>query len=113
LLVFTPPAKLNAGLLYDCFRLIIENLAKQAAKLREEKLPESTLEAKINIDDKILSIRQMLLDKMKVNFSRLLAAAATRTEVIVSFLAILELAKQKELFFEQDELFSDIHISKI
>jgi len=111
--VFSPPAKLNAALLHDRFLMLIDNLEKQLEKLKEDKLPESTLEPKINIDDKILSIRQMLLDKLKVNFSRLLASAATRTEVIVSFLAILELAKQKELFFEQDELFSDIHISKI
>jgi len=30
--------------------------------------------------------------------------------VIVSFLAVLELAKQRELSFEQGELFSEIHV---
>ena len=104
--VFSPPSKLTAGLLHEKFLLLLAGLAKQ----REEKLPEAVLEPKISIDDKIMLIRKMLLDKIKVNFSRLLATASTKTEVIVSFLAVLELAKQKELFFEQAELFSEISI---
>ncbi|MFA6194236.1 MAG: segregation/condensation protein A [Patescibacteria group bacterium] len=110
--VFCPPAKLNAALLHERFLILLANLEKQLAKMQEEKLPEKTLEPKISIDDKIASIKQMISNKIKVNFSRLLASAATRTEVIVSFLAVLELAKQKELFFEQDELFSEILISR-
>jgi segregation and condensation protein A len=107
--VFSPPAKLNAAILHERFRLILEGLARQ----QEAKLPEQTLEPQINIEERISLIKKMLLDKIKVNFSRLLAAAATKTEVIVSFLAVLELAKQKELFFEQEELFSEIHISRL
>ena len=107
--VFSPPAKLTAALLHEKFLFILAGLVKEL----ETKLPEETLEPKINIDDKIATIKKMLIDKIRVNFSRLLASAATRTEVIVSFLAILELAKQKELFFEQEELFSEIHISRL
>lgn len=107
--VFSPPAKLTAAVLHERFLLIIAGLAKQ----QEAKLPERTLEPQINIDERILLIKNMLIDKIKVNFSRLLAAASTKTEVIVSFLAVLELAKQKELFFEQEELFSEIMISKL
>ena len=32
------------------------------------------------------------------------------SEIIVNFLAVLELAKQRELTFEQEELFSEIHV---
>lgn len=110
--VFCPPAKINAALLQERFLILLANLEKQLAKLKEDDLPEKTLEPKISIDERIASIRQMLLDKIKVNFSKLLASATTRTEVIVNFLAILELTKQKELFFEQEELFSEIYISQ-
>jgi segregation and condensation protein A len=106
--VFSPPAKITAELLHEKFLVILAGLVKQL----EEKLPEARLEPKISIDDKIAIIKQLLVDKIKINFSHLLASAATKTEVIVSFLAVLELAKQKELFFEQDELFSEIHISR-
>jgi segregation and condensation protein A len=104
---FSPPLKLTAPILADQFRKIIADLAKR----NEKKLPEQRLEPKMNIEEKILLIRQMLLEKIKVNFSKLLRGAANKTEMIVSFLAVLELAKQKELVFEQDELFSEIHIT--
>jgi len=107
--VFSPPAKLTAVIMHERFRLILDNLVKQ----QEAKLPEQTLEPQVNIEERITLIKQMLLDKIRVNFSRLLAAASTKTEVIVSLLAVLELAKQKELFFEQDELFSEIHIRRL
>lgn len=107
--VFSPPAKLTAALLHEKLLLILAGLERQ----REEKLPEATLEPKINIEEKIAAIKTMLLNKIKFNFSQLLRSAATRTEVIVNFLAVLELAKQNQLSFEQEELFSEIHISHL
>jgi segregation and condensation protein A len=105
--VFSAPKKISTDILYTTFINILENL-KQS---QEEKLEEHTLEPKINIEEKIFLIRKLLFDKIRVNFSKILAKAENKTEVIVSFLAVLELAKQKELVFEQDELFSEIHIS--
>jgi len=107
--VFTPPLKVTVLILSELFSKVLAALAQQ----QEEKLPERILEPKVSIEDRISLIKQMLLDKIRVNFSKLLAAAKTKTEVIVSFLAVLELAKQKELFFEQEELFSEIHLSKL
>ncbi|MFA6513683.1 MAG: segregation/condensation protein A [Patescibacteria group bacterium] len=104
---FSPPTKVTALILLEQFKKILADLAKR----NEEKLPEEKLEPKMNIEEKILLIRQMLFDKVRVNFSKLLRAATNKTEMIVSFLAVLELAKQKELIFEQDELFSEIHIT--
>ncbi len=104
---FSPPAKLTIEILAEQFQKIIADLAKR----QEKKLPEKRLEPKMNIDEKISLIRKMLLDKIRINFSKLLKTAVNKTEMIVSFLAVLELAKQKELIFEQDELFSEIHIT--
>jgi len=107
--VFSPPAKLTPDLLHEQLLKIIAALTKQ----QEVKLPEAHLEPKISIDDKISLIKKLLLDKIKVNFSKILATATSKTEVIVSFLAVLELAKQKELSFDQAELFSEIYLSQI
>lgn len=105
--VFSAPKKVNPDLLYSTILSILENLKKVAP----EKLEERTLEPKINIEEKISLIRKLLLNKIKVNFSKILRSVETKTEVIVSFLAVLELAKQHELVFDQEELFSEIHIS--
>lgn len=104
--VFAPPSKATPQNLAEQMKRIIAELLKK----QEQKLPEERLEAKINIEEKISSIRRLLLEKLKVNFSRLLKEAGDKTDIIVSFLAVLELAKQKELIFEQDNLFDDIHI---
>lgn len=107
--VFSPPAKLDQEQLHEQLLKIIAGLKKQ----QEAPLPEKHLEPKVSIEEKISLIKKLLLDKIKINFSKLLASAQSKTEVIVSFLAVLELAKQKELFFEQEELFSEIHISRL
>jgi segregation and condensation protein A len=106
--VFAAPTKVSPDILHEVFLRILTALERQV----EEKLPEERLEPKINIEDKIVLIQKMLFDKIRVNFSKLLESAKNKTEIIVSFLAVLELAKQKELFFEQDELFSEIHINR-
>lgn len=106
--VFSAPTKVNQNLLHDVFLNVLNNLKKNA----EEILPERTLEPKINIEEKISLIRKLVGNKIKVNFSRILEKAANKTEVIVSFLAVLELVKQNELVFTQDELFSEINIMR-
>jgi len=106
--VFTAPAKISTDLMHEVFLRLLSALEK----LQEEKIPESHLEPKISIDDKILQIKKMIFDQVRVNFSKLLEAAENKTEVIVSFLAVLELAKQKELVFDQEELFGEINISR-
>jgi len=106
--VFAAPTKVNPEILHEVFVRILTVLEKQV----EEKLPEARLEPKINIEDRIVMIKKMLFDKLRINFSKFLGTAQNKTEVIVSFLAVLELAKQKELIFEQDELFSEIHIAR-
>jgi segregation and condensation protein A len=103
---FVPPKKISAKILAEKMSELIANLKKQEA----EKIPEETLLPKMNIEEKIILIRDLLLKKLKINFSRMLSEAKDKTDVIVSFLAVLELAKQKELAFEQIELFSEIHI---
>lgn len=107
--VFSPPLRLDAVMLRDKFLALAFSLEKN----REAVLPETTIEAQVNIDDKISLLKNLLLNKLKVNFSRLLLEADSRTEVIVSFLALLELAKQREIIFEQADIFSDIHISSL
>ena len=102
---FYPPMKITVETLADCFPRIIAKL-KPVVKKLEEKF----LEPKISIDERIASIRSLVKNRMRVNFSELLKSFKTRTELIVNFLAVLELAKQREIFFEQDELFGEINL---
>ncbi|MEA3463681.1 MAG: segregation/condensation protein A [Patescibacteria group bacterium] len=105
--IFSPPKKLAAQELAIVFQGIISNIRP------EEKLAEKKLEHKINIEDKILAIQQMLINRMKLNFNKILANTKSKTEIIVSFLAVLELMKRKDISVRQEGLFNEMVISKI
>ncbi|PKM89109.1 hypothetical protein CVU83_00610 [Candidatus Falkowbacteria bacterium HGW-Falkowbacteria-2] len=105
---FNPPSKLKKGDIEALWRQILLRVTK-----REKKLPEVVLEAKVSIDDRIVHIRSLLAEQLSLSFQRFLEKAQTKVEVIVNILAVLELAKQRELVFEQEELFSEIRVLKI
>lgn len=102
---FVAPKNLTAELLAARYSEILDRLAATV-----KFLPEESLEAKISIDDRITSIRNILGKQLRFSFSKFLKTAKNRTEVVVNFLAVLELAKQHELVFEQDGLFTEIQV---
>ena len=102
---FIAPHDLSASLLNEKFLALLGRLL-----VKEDKLEETNLEPKISIDERIDHIRKLLAQKLRFSFSQFLKSANSKTEVIVSFLAVLELAKQRELLFEQGDLFSEIHV---
>ena len=104
--IFSPPKKLTKGGMKEVMADIIGRI-KPA-----EILEEDILEYKINIEDKIMNIQNMLLDRIKVSFNKVMETAENKTEIIVSFLAILELMRQREIVLEQEDLFGEITISK-
>jgi len=102
---FVAPTGITKILLRDRFVELLDRL-----QTKIEPLDEKSLVGKISIDERIDYIRELLTKKLRFSFSKFLETATSRTEVIVNFLAVLELAKQRELVFEQDELFSEIHV---
>jgi segregation and condensation protein A len=102
---FAPPKKLDKEELAVVFKEFLVN--KKIVKLEEE-----TIQHKVNIEEKIQGIRDALLAKINLSFRDFLAKAESKTEVIVSFLAVLELMKQKSISVEQTELFAEIFISR-
>lgn len=67
----------------------------------------------ISIDEKIDRIRILLAERSEIYFSDLLSEGkTTRNELIISFLAVLETAKQKFVHIFQDKMFDEIRIVK-
>ncbi|PLX26521.1 hypothetical protein C0581_04280 [Candidatus Parcubacteria bacterium] len=74
-------------------------------------LPETQIDKTVSMKEKIDTLHKLLKKGKEVSFQTLLSDASTKTEVIVSFLAILELVKQKDIYLQQDNHFSDIVIA--
>lgn len=104
---FFPPRTLTAAKLEAVFREIIHALEPVIA------LPKRALERVVSIQDRIARIRQLLSDRASASFSTVLREAKNKTEVIVSFLALLELVKQKIVDVDQEELFEEIEIKRL
>ena len=105
--MFSPPKKLKVQDLKNIFQDLIKDIKPYQQELKEEKI-----EAKIRIEDKIKAIQKMVIDKIKFSFSKILNNSKSKTEIVVSFLAVLELMKQHDVVVEQRGLFSEIIISK-
>ena len=104
--IFSPPRKLIAQDLASLFNEIIKSVKQP------ELLEEKNLEQIVNIEDKILAIQQLLIDRIKVSFNHILAGEQNKTHIIVSFLALLELIKQKNVVVAQGDLFGEIEINR-
>jgi segregation and condensation protein A len=102
---FAAPVSLDAEMLRERFERFLSRL-----EVKEAPVGEGKIEATVSIEERIFHIKKLLSGKSRISLTYLLKEAQTRTEVIVNFLAVLELAKQRELFFEQSGLFGEIHI---
>lgn len=69
-------------------------------------------EDKWTVSEKIEDLIKALNDQPRLRFSTLFAKASSRTEVVVTFLALLELIRLKQIIAIQSEHFADIEIEK-
>jgi segregation and condensation protein A len=105
--VFYPQSGLTAHALRTHFVNVLGNIPVW------EVLPEREMRAIITLEEKILALQQMLVERVETSFADLTRGAADRAEVIVSFLAVLEMVKQRFICVEQGQFFSDIRIKRI
>lgn len=71
------------------------------------------MEEKFTVSDKIEEILYTLRDRSEMVFGELFTAAKSRTEVVVTFLALLELIRLKRLKVLQDAAFGEINVLKV
>lgn len=65
------------------------------------------------IDDKIQEIKQKINERNKYKFSKLISECKNKMEIIVSFLALLELTKSRYINIYQNNNFEEIFIERV
>ncbi len=92
---------------------LTQSLRTVAVELKEiVRLPEQVMQEVVSISEKIAHIQQLIAVTVETSLSSLIKEAKSKTEVIVTFLALLELTKQRVVVLEQTDLFQDITIKK-
>lgn len=106
------PIKIEGSLDIDDLSLEdLFNIAKTTFETPQSvDFDSSIISPKISIRDKINLIRTKLIRSRSVLFSSLIYRNSNYLEIVVTFLAILELMKMKRVIVEQTALFSDFLI---
>jgi segregation and condensation protein A len=74
--------------------------------------PRDIFEDKWSVSEKIQELITALSERFSLKFSELFLNAASRPEIVVTFLALLELIRLKQIVAIQDEAFGDIQLCR-
>jgi segregation and condensation protein A len=103
---FLPPEEISQTALAHAFRSVISDLPdEEMLDLDEQKMRKT-----VSLSDKITEIKDNISATSNLVFSRVFRKAKSKTEIVVSFLAVLELLKQRLITVEQNGLFEEIEI---
>ncbi len=102
---FSPPRSLSSEVLKRHFMSVLGDIP-----VREEVI-EEVIEEVMSLEDRIVTLQASLRKRAEYGFRELIAVSENRMEVIVSFLAVLELVKQRYIIVRQGDAFGDIRIS--
>lgn len=103
---FWPDSKVSTDTLYEA-------ILHTVASLKElDNLPKAKVKEAVSIQEKISLLQRRLSNQVETKLSELLKDANNKSEVIITFLALLELIKQRMFSVDQKELFTDITITQ-
>ncbi len=105
-ITFYPDPNISTKELHGAILTVLSGLKELDA------LPKAKLKEAISIQEKIDHLRISLGDKIETKLSELLKTAKNKGEIIITFLALLELIKQRIFVADQEALFADVVIKK-
>ncbi len=103
---FVLPSGARVSDLYASINLLINRLKPI------NPLPRITMDRGVSVKQRLVEIHELLKKVKQTSFKEILSDAHNRTEVIVSFLAVLELVKQNFILVKQPKSFEDLVIIK-
>jgi segregation and condensation protein A len=101
-IVFLPDPEVTAASLATAFQSVLGEIPLL------EKLDEEEIRNVISLEEKMLELRSTLASRMAVSFRQMTSDVSDKLEIIIAFLAILELVKQRFVRAEQVGSFQDI-----
>ena len=102
------PSSRNEASLFDLLNAV--NSVLQRFNQRPEQ--RDIFEDKWSVSEKIEHLMRALTERSRLRFSELFSGATSRSEVVVTFLALLELIRLKQLAAVQAEAFGEIEICR-
>lgn len=105
--IFSPPQKFTAENLKNFFIDVLKRLEPIV------RLPKMALSRTVSLQEKIGHLQNLMQKNLQLSFKTLLGNAQDRQDIVLTFLALLELVKRKTIKVKQDNNYEDIQIEKI
>ncbi len=104
-IVFTPDKNTSIDRIFETVKAVIQNLPKK------EFVPKAIIQKVISLEEMMDNLSERITKSFKMSFKDFSGhGKAEKVNVIVSFLAMLELVKQGIINVRQDSDFQDIHM---
>ncbi len=104
---FRPPASLSLHGLWTTMHAVITSI------VGPKTIMKSLVDRAITLQQKMNELVEHITQAVRSSFTAFVKNRSNRTEMIVSFLALLELVKRRSIHIQQSDLFSDMTIEKI
>lgn len=106
-IIFYPPANLNLAILREAYRKVVAAMEQEIVKH-----PEGKVAPKIRLDEKIKHLINLLEKDLEILFHAHIDKK-NKEDIIVSFLALLELIKRQVVIVEQKNNFGYLNVKKL
>jgi len=103
---FISPENVTIESMYDKMVLLVERLTPPKA------LPKTNIGAIVSLKQKIATLRDLIASKKQCSFGELIEDKENKTDIILSFLALLELVKQHTVSVNQQYRCGEIVIKR-
>lgn len=103
---FIEPKNVDQGVLKELFEQILQRIETVV------NIPKVVMARAVSIGERIKDIKDKIKNSTKFSFKNILKNKGDKMEAIVSFLAALELVKQREIVISQDDMFGEMDIIK-
>ena len=104
---FAPPRGVTPSVLAEAFKHLLKRLEPFFA------LRQTAMERVVSVQERIREIHSAILERARMTFRDVVAGAGSKVDVVVSFLAMLELVKQRTIRAAQTDAFSEITIARV
>lgn len=99
--------------LMDLYKIYKELIERNKEKININGINDKISADTYKVEDKMEELRVRLNDNRVIEFSKLSLNCNNKLELVVTFLALLELVKQKEVKAVQRDNFNEIYIERI
>lgn len=109
------PATLVDGMTLNMLNDIFQSIMRrQVDKIDPIRSKFGTIEKEeINIEDRMVQVREQVRGLKGINFRTLLESQPTRMSIIITFMSVLELMKVGAITIRQEEIFGEIVIDSL